>query len=132
MDVTDEEDSYYSKKPKVKQGHKGGHTTKPSKKSKTLPVYRRQNRGKTFSDEESPSAKESEDESFEDLRGTARRATQIRKSNGRVNSSANVIREGNEVRTSGRSVRKVSYVESDESDDAEEAKKKKLQKVVLN
>lgn len=132
MDVSDEEDSFYSKKPKGKQGPKGGHTAKSSKKHRPLPVYRRQNRGKALSDEEESSVKESDNESFEDLGGTTRRVAQVRKSNGRLNVSANISRESSEVRTSSRSVRKVSYVESDESDDADEPKKKKLQKVDLN
>ncbi|KAK4780663.1 hypothetical protein SAY87_016769 [Trapa incisa] len=127
LDVSDEEDSYNSRKPKGKQGPKGG-PAKSSKKYKPLPVYRRQNRGKALSDEEESSAKESDNDSFEDFRGTVRRSAQIRKNNGRLNVSANVSRESNEVRTSSRSVRKVSYVESDESDDADEAKKKKVQK----
>ncbi|XP_031401570.1 protein CHROMATIN REMODELING 5 isoform X2 [Punica granatum] len=128
VDVSDEEDSYYSKKPKGKQGHKGGYTAKSSKERKAAPAYRRQNRGKAFSDEEESSAKDSDGESFEDLRGASRRGAQMRKSNGRLNMSTNIIRESNEVRTSSRSVRKVSYVESDESEDVDEAKKKKSQK----
>ncbi|KAK4789616.1 hypothetical protein SAY86_016920 [Trapa natans] len=126
LDVSNEEDSYNSRKPKGKQGPKGG-PTNSNKKYKPLPVYRRQHKGKALSDEEDSSTKESDNDSFEDFRGTIRSA-QIRKNNGRLNVSANVSRESNEVRTSSRSVRKVSYVESDESDDADETKKKKVQK----
>jgi hypothetical protein len=43
--------------------------------------------------------------------------------------STNIGGRNNEVRTSSRSVRKVSYVESDESEEIDEGKKKKAQKV---
>ncbi|GFQ02892.1 protein chromatin remodeling 5 [Phtheirospermum japonicum] len=72
-------------------------------------------------DEEESSAEESENDSDEDFRST-RRGGPVRKKNGGRSASGNSRK--NELRSSGRSVRKVSYVESDESEDIDDGKKK--------
>ncbi|KAJ4845979.1 Protein CHROMATIN REMODELING 5 [Turnera subulata] len=124
LDVSDE-DLYYVKKPKGRQRGKGGRG-KISGESKSSHTGR-QKRGKTSFDEES-SAEDSDSDSDEELKSMTRRGVHTRKSNARSSTSANIGGRNNEVRTSSRSVRKVSYVESDESEDLDEGKKKKSQK----
>lgn len=58
-----------------------------------------------------------------------RRGAQLRKGNARSTMSTKISGQSSEVRTSSRSVRKVSYVESDGSEEIDEGKKKKPQKV---
>ena len=53
----------------------------------------------------------------------------VRKSIGQSSAPASFSGRNSETRTSSRSVRKVSYVESEESEDVDEGKKKKSQKV---
>lgn len=86
-------------------------------------------RGKpSFEDEES-SAEDSESDSDGDLKRTRRKGVHPRKTSSRSTLSTKASRGNNEVRSSSRSTRKVSYVESEESEDDDEAKKKKSQKV---
>lgn len=56
----------------------------------------------------------------------------VRKNNGRSSAATSFSRPSNEVRSSSRTIRKVSYVESDESDESEGADEgtKKSQKVL--
>ena len=56
-----------------------------------------------------------------------RRGAHLRKGIGGRSTSGSG--KNNEVRTSSRSVRKVSYIESEESEEFDESKKKKSQKV---
>lgn len=128
VDVVDEDDSFYSKKMKSKKGGKGGRSGKSSTERKSLPAPRRPRKGKSPLEEDESSARDSDSESAEDFKGVTRRGGQLRKNNVRSNSLTSSIRENNEVRTSTRSVRKVSYVESDDSEDVDEGKRKKSQK----
>lgn len=130
LDPSDEDDSYYEKKPKVSQRGKGGHSVKSTKERKFYHGTGRPRRGKSSFEDDESSAEDSESDSEEGFKSTRRKGAQVRKSNGRCGSSTNVSRRNNEVRTSSRSVRKVSYVESEESEEVEETKKKS-QKVSL-
>uniref|UniRef100_A0A6P3YYV6 protein CHROMATIN REMODELING 5 isoform X1 n=1 Tax=Ziziphus jujuba TaxID=326968 RepID=A0A6P3YYV6_ZIZJJ len=128
QELSDEDDSYYAKKPKVSRRGKGGNNFKSIKERKFYYGTGRSRRGKpSFEDDES-SAEDSESDSNEGFKSSRRKGAQVRKSNGRSSLSTNVTGRNNEVRTSTRSVRKVSYVESEESEEVEETKKKKSQK----
>ncbi|OMO51280.1 SNF2-related protein [Corchorus capsularis] len=124
VDVSDEDDSYYKKKPKVTQRGKVGRSVKPSRERKS---FSRQRRGRSSFDEDEYSAEGSDSESDGDFRSMAKRGGNLRKNNARSNMLTSIGRH-NEVRTSSRSVRKVSYVESEESEEIDEGKKKKTLK----
>ncbi|XP_020108708.1 protein CHROMATIN REMODELING 5 isoform X2 [Ananas comosus] len=86
-------------------------------------------RARSLSDEEYSSGKDSEQHSDVDSYHKPKRFTQLRKKNGgRTDVLSNVNSHGNELRTSGRSVRKISYAESEESEDFSEGKSNKSQK----
>ncbi|KAK8637634.1 hypothetical protein V6N13_136108 [Hibiscus sabdariffa] len=124
LDVSDEDDSYYKKKPKGwQQINVGRNNVKPTREQKSSC---RQRRGRSSFEEEDYSAEDSDSESDGDFRGIPRSGNH-HKINARSNVSTSMGRN-NEVRTSSRSVRKVSYVESDESEEIDEGKKKKTQK----
>ncbi|KAJ7965012.1 chromatin remodeling 5 [Quillaja saponaria] len=120
LDVFDEDDFYDAKKPKGRQ-HTKGHNVK-STQHKSYNASSRQRRVKTSFEEDESSAEDSDSESDEDFRSTRRRGAHVRKSNGR--SSVSTSGRNSEVRTSRRSVRKVSYAESEASEEADEGKKK--------
>ncbi|KDP35983.1 hypothetical protein JCGZ_08378 [Jatropha curcas] len=128
IDVSDEDDSYYTKKPKGRQSGKGGRNTKPAKEHKSLHSSGRQKRGKTSFEEDEYSSEDFDSESDEDFKSMTKRGSHIRKSNARSTMSTAISGRNSEIRTSSRSVRKVSYVESDESEEVDEGKKKKSQK----
>ncbi|GMN43748.1 hypothetical protein TIFTF001_012945 [Ficus carica] len=93
--------------------------------------YGRPKRGKpSFEDDES-SAEVSDSDSGEGFKSTRKKGANFRKNSGRSTLSTTFTGRNNEVRTSSRSVRKVSYVESEESEDIDESKKKKSQKEEL-
>ncbi|KAK7276699.1 hypothetical protein RIF29_17844 [Crotalaria pallida] len=129
VDVSDDDDdSYFAKKPKGRQRGKVGQSVKSNRDRKTYASSGRQRRVKpNFEDDESI-AEESDSDSDEDFKSIKKRGVHIRKNNGRSSAAANFSMRNNEVRTSTRTVRKVSYVESDESEEADEGKKKKSQK----
>lgn len=122
--MSDEENSYYSKKPKSRHRGKGGNSVKPTRERKSHHASTRQRRGKSSFDDEESSAEDSVSDSDEEFK-SMRRKGHLRKNTGRKN----VTGRNGEVRTSTRSIRKVSYVESEGSDEADEGKKKKSQKV---
>ncbi|KAF8395647.1 hypothetical protein HHK36_019597 [Tetracentron sinense] len=129
LDISDENDAYYMGKSKCGRRGKGGHTLKSTRENKSFSVHTRQRRGRTFSEEEDSSENEFENASDEDLRSRTKRGAHLRKKNGgRSSMSANAVGRKSEVRTSSRSVRKVSYVESEESEEVDEGRKKKGQK----
>ncbi|GAB4856000.1 Protein CHROMATIN REMODELING 5 [Ancistrocladus abbreviatus] len=110
-----EDDIYYKKKPKV--GRRGsGRTVKSVREQRSVSGPGRRGRGKIS--EEELSADDFEDDSDEDF---------ITKRSAHLHRSSNLGRK-NETRTSSRSVRKVSYVESEDSEELDEGKKKNLQK----
>ncbi|XP_017982665.1 PREDICTED: protein CHROMATIN REMODELING 5 isoform X1 [Theobroma cacao] len=124
VDVSDEDDSYYKKKPKGRQQVKVGRNVKPNKERKSS---NRQRRGRSSFEEDEYSAEDSDSESDGNFKSMARRGGNLRKHNARSNMLTSMGRN-NEVRTSSRSVRKVSYVESEESEEIDEGKKKKTLK----
>ncbi|KAJ6984629.1 protein CHROMATIN REMODELING 5-like isoform X2 [Populus alba x Populus x berolinensis] len=125
-DDEDDDDSYYTKKPKGRQQGKGGCNTKSAREHTSLRASGRQKRGKTSFEEDEYSAEDSD--SDKDFKNMTQRGDHLRKSNARSTMSTNIGGRNNEVRTSSRSVRKVSYVESDESEETGEGKKKNAQK----
>uniref|UniRef100_A0A6N2L2P2 Protein CHROMATIN REMODELING 5 n=1 Tax=Salix viminalis TaxID=40686 RepID=A0A6N2L2P2_SALVM len=125
-DGEDDDDSYYTKKPKGRQQGKGGCNTKSSREHLSSRASGRQKRGKTSFEGNEYSAEDSD--SDEDFKNMIQRGAHLRKSNARSSMSTKNGGRNNEVRTSRRSVRKVSYVESDESEEIGEGKKKKAQK----
>jgi chromodomain-helicase-DNA-binding protein 1 len=126
-DEDDDDDSYYTKKPKGRQQGKGGCNTKSAREHTSLRASGRQKRGKTSFEEDEYSAEDSD--SDKDFKNMTQRGEHLRKSNARSTMSTNIGGRNNEVRTSSRSVRKVSYVESDESEEIGEGKKKNALKV---
>ncbi|OIW02825.1 hypothetical protein TanjilG_29601 [Lupinus angustifolius] len=128
VDVSDDDDSFYGKKPKGRQQAKVGQSLKSTRDRKTYPASGRQRRVKsTFEDNESI-ADDSDSGSDEDFKSIKKRGVHVRRNNGCSSSPTSFSMRNNEVRTSTRTVRKVSYVESDESEEADEGKKKKSQK----
>ncbi|XP_038972967.1 protein CHROMATIN REMODELING 5 isoform X2 [Phoenix dactylifera] len=126
LDLSDEDD--FIENPRRKVRRKAGCNLK-SKEMKSSVHSRR--RGKTFSDDEYSSGKDSEDDTDEDFDHKIRRSSQLRKKvGGRSTMSANVNSHGSELRTSGRSVKKISYAESEESEDDDEERSNKTQKVL--
>ncbi|XP_025665762.1 protein CHROMATIN REMODELING 5 isoform X1 [Arachis hypogaea] len=129
-DDDDDDDSYYAKKPKARQRGKVGRSIKSSRDRKTYASSGRQRRVKSFEDEES-TADDSDSDSDEDFKSVKKRGAHVRKNNGRSSAASSLSLRNSEVRTSSRSVRKVSYVESEESEEADEGKKKKSQKNIF-
>ena len=130
LDVSDEDDAYYMKKPKGRLRGNSGRGLKPTKEHKSFPAPGRRKRGSTSLEDEDSYEKDSENDSDEDFKSMTRRGAHLRKSKGGQSSTtANIIGRNSELRTSSRSVRKVSYVESEESEEIDEGKKKKSQKV---
>ncbi|CAA2986992.1 CHROMATIN REMODELING 5 isoform X1 [Olea europaea subsp. europaea] len=125
LNISDEDDSF-GKKIRAKQRGKGANNLKSTREFKSAaPATRRRRVRTSFEDEEEESsAEDSENDSNEDFKNMRRRDAPVRRKNG----NQFVSDRNNELRTSGRSVRKVSYVESDESEDLDEGKKKKNQK----
>ncbi|KAL5565845.1 hypothetical protein UlMin_029009 [Ulmus minor] len=123
LDVSDEDDSYNAKKPKGKQRGKSGRSVKSTRERKSFHGSTRQRRGKaSFEDDES--SEDSESDSDEGFKSMRKKGAHTRKNIGRSALSTYVSGRNNDVRTSSRSVRKVSYVESDGSEDIDESKKK--------
>ncbi|KAI7983584.1 Protein CHROMATIN REMODELING 5 [Camellia lanceoleosa] len=125
LDISDEDDANY-KKPKGRQRGRGGQSIKSTREHKSFTSSNRRKRGRMLFEEEDSSAKDSEDDSDDDFSSMTRRGAHPRKSIGVRSTSASG--KNNEVRTSTRSVRKVSYAESEESEELDEGKKKKSQK----
>ncbi|XP_062082264.1 protein CHROMATIN REMODELING 5 isoform X3 [Humulus lupulus] len=130
LDMSDEDDSYYARKSKSKQRGKGGHIVKSTRERKLYQGSGQQRRGKSSFEDDESLGEDSESDSDVGFKST-RKGSHQRKTSGRSTFSINATGRNNEVRTSSRSVRKVSYVESDESEDADESKKKNLQKEEL-
>ncbi|XVF47300.1 hypothetical protein PTKIN_Ptkin03bG0098700 [Pterospermum kingtungense] len=124
VDVSDEDDSYYRRKPKGRQHAKVGSSVKPNRERKSSS---RQRRGRSSFEEDEYSAEDSDSESDGDFKSMKRRGGNHRKNSVRSNMLTSMGRNS-EIRTSSRSVRKVSYVESEESEEIDEGKKKKTLK----
>jgi hypothetical protein len=128
LEVSDE-DSYFTKKAKGRQQVKGGRSVGSTRERASFRASSRQRRVKSSFEEDESSAEDSDSDSEEDFKSMTRRGVNLRKNGGRSTVSTNASGRHSEVRTSSRSVRKVSYVESDGSEEVDEGKKKKLHKV---
>ncbi|XP_062098666.1 protein CHROMATIN REMODELING 5-like [Humulus lupulus] len=126
--MSNEDDSYYARKSKSKQRGKGGHIVKSTRERKLYQGSGRQRRGKSSFEDDESLGEDSESDSDVGFKST-RKGSHQQKTSGRSTFLINATGRNNEVHTSSRSVRKVSYVESDESEDADESKKKNLQKM---
>lgn len=131
LEISDDDDVYF-KKNRAKLSAKGGRSLNSGRELKSVGSSTRRKKGRMSfqEDEEETSADNSEDGSDEDVR-SRRRGVPVHRKNGGRSASVNVSGRNNEPRTSGRSVRKVSYVESDGSEDVDEGKIKS-QKVCLS
>lgn len=129
MDVSDDDEPYL-KKGRTKQLVKGGRNVNFRREAKLHAPSSRRKTGRTFEEyEEESSDEDSENGSFDDFSSTRGRAGTHRRKNVGRSATVNVSGRNSEPRTSNRSTRKVSYVESDDSEDADD--KKKNQKVCL-
>ncbi|XP_059429432.1 protein CHROMATIN REMODELING 5 isoform X1 [Corylus avellana] len=128
LEVSDEDDSYFTKKPKGRQQVKGGRNVGSTRDRVSFRASSRQRRVKSSFEEDESSAEDSDSVSEEDFKSMTRRGVNLRKNGGRSTVSTNASGRHSEVRTSSRSVRKVSYVESEESEEVDEGKKKKSHK----
>ncbi|XP_041999408.1 protein CHROMATIN REMODELING 5-like isoform X1 [Salvia splendens] len=124
LDVSDEDELYF-KKSRAKQPSKSGRNLKSTREFKSVAssTQRKKGRASFEDDDEESSADDSENISDEDFR-SSRRGAQAHRKNGGRSVAVNDSSRRNELRTSGRSVRKISYVESDGSEDIDEIKKK--------
>lgn len=131
LDISDDDDPYF-KKSRTKQSSRSGRSLKPTREFKSIASSTRRKKGRaSYEEDDESSADDSENGSDEEFRSTRRSAQVHRKSGGR-SATISISSRRNELRTSGRSVRKVSYVESDGSEDLDEAKKKNQKVCLLN
>ncbi|KAG2674741.1 hypothetical protein I3760_13G152700 [Carya illinoinensis] len=128
LEVSNEDDSFNAKKSKGRQQGKSGRNVRPTRERISNRASNRQRRVKSSFEEEESSADDSDSESDEDFKNMTRRGVNLRKNGGQSTVSTNTSGRNSEIRTSSRSVRKVSYVESEESEEVDEGKKKKPQK----
>lgn len=133
LDLLEEDDLEYTSVKRQKTRRKIGQSSKGSKENKSN-EYNRRKRGRAFSDEAESFELDSQEDSDGFSSQKIKRAPQSRdkKIGGRSTTLTAISSPRNEVRHSGRSVRKVSYVESEESEDIDEEKLNKSQKVCIN
>ncbi|CAI8596430.1 unnamed protein product [Vicia faba] len=131
IDVWDNDDSYLDKKAKGKQRGKFRRSVRPTRDRKACTASSRQRRVQaSFEDEDDDStAEDSDSESDEDFISLKKRRVHVRKNNVRSPAPTSSYRHSIEVRSSTRTVRKVSYVESDESEAADEGKKSQKEEI---
>lgn len=130
LDISDEDDAF-QKKPRGRQRGKVGDGIKSARDLKSFASSNRRRRGIISYEDDESSAKDSENDSDEDFSSRTRRGANLRKKSGSQSTSTYISGRSREIRTSSRSIRKVSYVESEESEELDEAKKKKSQKVCV-
>lgn len=119
----------YADNRQQRKRQKVGRRPKTTKENKPA-VHSRRIRGRTFSDDEESSQKDSEEDSDEDFSRISRKSFQSRrKGGGQSTASVSINSHSSELRSSGRTVRKVSYVESEESEKEDEEKATRSQKV---
>ncbi|XP_068658521.1 protein CHROMATIN REMODELING 5-like isoform X2 [Aristolochia californica] len=129
FDISDEDDVDFIDKPQRGKQRKVGQSLKSIRETKSFSSQNRRKRGKTSIDADGSSSRDSENDSDEEFEHRTKRGGQAhKKAGGRSMMSTIVMASNNEVRTSSRSVRKVSYAESEESEDVDEGKTKKSQK----
>lgn len=130
--VSDDDEPFYAKRPKGRQRGKIGQNIKSTRERKVYAASGRQRRVKSSFEDNESTTEDSDSDGDEDFKSTKKRSVHVRKNNGRSSAATGFSSRNSEVRTSSRTVRKVSYVESEESEEADEAKKKKSQKVQLS
>ncbi|KAF8112794.1 hypothetical protein N665_0061s0003 [Sinapis alba] len=123
IELSDSEDDYHTKKPKVTRQGKGFRKLSSGLEQKPVHFSSRQKRKTSY--QEDYSEEGSDNEYDEGFRSMPSRGSTLRQINGR---STNNIGQSSEVRSSTRSVRKVSYVESEESEDLDDGRNRKKQK----
>ncbi|XP_011622955.1 protein CHROMATIN REMODELING 5 [Amborella trichopoda] len=124
VDVSDESDEDYMG-TSHRRRRKGAQKMHSLRKPKSFLATARQKRGKAYVVEDESSAQETEKDSDDDFDDKGRRALNGRKKSfGRPTLPADSTSRNRELRSSGRSVRKVSYVESEESEQEDESKMK--------
>lgn len=128
LDISDEEDDF-SRKPKGRQHGRGGLTLKHARVLKSTTSSSQWKRGGILLEDDESSARDSENDSDEGFSGRTRRGANLRKKSVAHATSTYVSSRGREIRTSSRSVRKVSYAESEESEGHDESIKTKSLKV---
>lgn len=126
LNISDDDDSL-SRKTKGKRRGKGGQGVKSTRHGRSSTSLIRGKRGRETVEEDSAS-EELENDSNEDFGYMTKRGAHARKKNAVRSSSVKFSNKASELRSSSRSVRKVSYAESDESEELEESKQKKSQK----
>lgn len=133
LDLSEEDNLECTSIKRQKTRRKIGQSSKGSKENKSN-EYNRRKRGRAFSEEAESFEEDSEEDSNGYFSQKIKRAPQSRnkKIGGRSITPTIMTSPRNEVRHSGRSVRKVSYVESEESEDIDEEKLNKSQKVCIN
>ncbi|KAI7751444.1 hypothetical protein M8C21_020384 [Ambrosia artemisiifolia] len=125
LDISVDDDDDFYKKPRRK-GVRGN--VKSGREPKLSTISNRRKRGRTYFEEEYSSGHDSEDDFEEHFRSTGGRSRHgYKKASGR-SISTKASGRNNEVRTSTRSVQKVSYAESEESEEHDEDIKRKRQK----
>ncbi|BAT80849.1 Protein CHROMATIN REMODELING 5 [Vigna angularis] len=126
--VSDDDESFFAKRPKGRQRGKIGQSIKSTRDRKAYAPSGRQRRLKSSFEDNESTTEDSDNDSDEDFKSSKKRGVHARKNNGRSSSVTGLSMRNSEVRTSSRTVRKVSYVESEESEEVDEGKKKKSQK----
>ncbi|CAJ1971278.1 unnamed protein product [Sphenostylis stenocarpa] len=125
--ISDDDESFYAKRPKGRQRAKIGQNIKSTRDRKVYAASGRHRRVKSSFEDNESTTEDSDSDSDEDFKSSKKRSVHVRKNNGRSSATGFSMRNS-EVRTSSRTVRKVSYVESEESEEVDEGKKKKSQK----
>ncbi|CAH8375085.1 unnamed protein product [Eruca vesicaria subsp. sativa] len=123
FDLPESEDDYDTKKPKVRQQGKGFRKLSSGLDRKSAHASTRQKRKPSY--QEDFSEEDSDNDIDEGFRSMPRRGTTLGKNNER---STNNMGQSSEVRSSTRSVRKVSYVESEDSEEIDDGGNRKTQK----
>lgn len=123
LDISD--DDFYKKPSGMQRQKRGRSTSKSSKEPKPSTSFSRRKRGRASFDEDDSSPDDDLDDDLEeDFKSTRRKSSHPRKDTGARPVLPKASGRINEVRTSTRSVRKVSYVESESEENDEDIKKK--------
>ncbi|KAF5767792.1 putative DNA helicase chromatin remodeling SNF2 family [Helianthus annuus] len=125
LDISVDDDDDFYKKPRRK-GVRGN--VKSGREPKLSTISNRRKRGRTIFEEEYSSANDSEDDFEDHFKSTGGRSRHIHKKTSGRSIFSKAPGSNNEVRTSTRSVQKVSYAESEESEENDEDIKRKRQK----
>ncbi|XP_022985556.1 protein CHROMATIN REMODELING 5-like isoform X2 [Cucurbita maxima] len=128
LEISDDDRPNYGKKGRGKQWGQGGRNVRSTSERKLYQPSIRQRKGKSSYEEDESSMEDSASDSVEGFKSLGKTGTHPRKDSGRYSVTTGASGRRSEVRTSSRSVRKVSYVESEESEEFDEGKKKKSQK----